>query len=580
MYHKRKLNFQNFENNGEGNIWSLFWYGRIFFNKSKSKFFIEAYFVKLNTDNYYLSSIDKNRIEKLEFPFSKSVLFPLCSQFDSNGKFIKMSNAYDNNGNLIKNGLYVFDNVSLNNNDFRISNLENILSETLFPNIKENGISIYENASYFIVEKYKYKYIIPIDVILKYFFGYSSLLLYFLISNRLKSYVFKKQFDEDPKQKKLFYKSKQISRFDVSTIAKYYFTKNDYAEKMILGIGAYFNAGMLNDYLPQRSFIKFKIPFDFTCHFKIVGQYATNPNSDNKIVVVNQILEIRGEEDFFLTSEEIDIIDTDSSQHNNNDEKDSESGNNNNGNAKPIKDPNLNSDDVKDEMPLDQENFDEIINNPIILRNTFNFSPKINPLVQHKDEEENESFFEDRRPDDHPDFPDYSGGKKKRKINNLTKNEWAEIIEKVKLCLINEHKYQVNRLSQSETEFQTNTIILELVYNDLKYYIVESGSRNYFPLFTNQRREDIIEFNVISDIINIINKEYKGSWLVLSRKKSLKSINIFSEIKFLEENDIVFLRNNTHQIIGEGKIDSTDQTAKNLANKIHNKILKDIKEIT
>ena len=170
-----------------------------------------------------------------------------------------------------------------------------------------------------------------------------------------------------------------------------------------------------------------------------------------------------------MTNEGIDIIDTDSSKVNNNDEKDSESGNNNGNNAKPIKDPNLNGDDVKDEIPLDQENSDEIINNPVILRNTFNFSPKINLLVQHIDEEENESFFEDRRPDDHSDFPDYSGGKKKRKINNLTKNEWAEIIEKVKFYLISEHKYQVNRLSQSETEFQTNTIIFELVFNDLKY---------------------------------------------------------------------------------------------------------------
>ena len=60
----------------------------------------------------------------------------------------------------------------------------------------------------------------------------------------------------------------------------------------------------------------------------------------------------------------------------------------------------------------------------------------------------------------------------------------------------------------------------------------------------------------------------------------MKSIDVFSKIKFLEENDIVFLRNNTHQIIGEGKTDSIDQTAKNLANKIHKKILKDIKEIT
>ncbi len=70
MHHKRKLNFKHIKNNKKNSIWSLFWYGRIFFNKSKSKFFIEAYFVKLNTDNYSLNSIDKNRIEKLEFPFS------------------------------------------------------------------------------------------------------------------------------------------------------------------------------------------------------------------------------------------------------------------------------------------------------------------------------------------------------------------------------------------------------------------------------------------------------------------------------------------------------------------------------
>src|SRR5690606_29784660 len=118
MHYKRKLDFKGFKENREENIWSLFWYGRIYFNKKKSKFFIEAYFVLLNTDNYYLSSIDKSRIEKLELPFSKSILFPLCSQFDFKGKFIKMSNAYDDKGNLAKNGLYVFDNISLDNNDF------------------------------------------------------------------------------------------------------------------------------------------------------------------------------------------------------------------------------------------------------------------------------------------------------------------------------------------------------------------------------------------------------------------------------------------------------------------------------
>ena len=578
MHYKRKLDFKGFKENREENIWSLFWYGRIYFNKKKSKFFIEAYFVLLNTDNYYLSSIDKSRIEKLELPFSKSILFPLCSQFDSKGKFIKMSNAYDDKGNLAKNGLYEFESISLNNNNFRISNLETIFSNTLFPNINENGASIYENASYFILEKNMYRYVIPIDVMLKYFFGYSSLLLYFLISNRLKGCVFKKSFDKDTQKGKLFYDSKQISRFDVKAIAKYYFTKNDYAEKMFSGIGAYFEAVRLNQHLQQKSFIKFKIPFDFTCDFKVVGQYITPFNSDKKIVLVNQILDITSEEDFFLTKGEIDIIDINSSQVNENNEKDSENGNNN-GNSRPIKDPNVKGDDSKDEMPLDQNNNDEIVNNPVILRNTFNFSPKINPLVLQKDEEGNDTYYKDKRPEDHPDFPDYSGDKKNRKINNLTKNEWAEIIEKVQLYLINEYKYQVNRLSKRENELLTNTIIFELVFNDLKYYIVESGSGNYFPLFANHRREDIIEYSVINEIIKIINDKYKRSWSVLSRKQSLKSIENFSKIKFLEENDIVFLRNNTHQIMGEGENDSIEQTVKNLANKIHKKILKDLEGI-
>lgn len=578
MHYKRKLNFKGFKENKDENIWSLFWYGRIYFNKKKSKFFIEAYFVLLNTDNYYLSSIDKSRIEKLELPFSKSILFPLCSQFDSKGKFIKMSNAYDDKGNLAKNGLYEFESISLNNNNFRISNLETIFSNTLFPNINENGASIYENAYYFQIDKYKYKYVIPIDVMLKFFFGYSSLLLYFLISNRLKDCIKEKSFDKDTKKGKLFYKSKNIARKDISAIAKYYFTKDDYAEKMFSKIGSFFEKVMINNQLPERRFIKFKIPFDFTCDFKVVGQYITPFNSEKKIVLVNQILDITAEEDFFLTKGEIDIIDVDSSLANQNNVKDSENGNNN-GNSRPIKDPNLNGDDIKDEMPLDQNNNDETVNNPVILRNTFNFSPKINPLVIRKNEEENEYFFIDKRPEDHADFPDYSGGKKNRKINNLTKNEWAEIIDKVQLYLINEYKYQVNRLSQRENELLTNTIIFELVFNDLKYYIVESGSGNYFPLFANHRREDIIEYSVINEIIKIINDKYKRSWSVLSRKQSLKSIENFSKIKFLEENDIVFLRNNTHQIMGEGENDSIDQTAKNLANKIHKKILKDLKEI-
>lgn len=106
IHHKRTLYFKNFENNDEGNIWSLFWYGRVFFKSRDSRFYIEAYFVLMKNDNYFLDSINKNRIEKVEIPFTKSILFPLSSQFDYEGKFIRMSNLYDDNGEFLRNGLY------------------------------------------------------------------------------------------------------------------------------------------------------------------------------------------------------------------------------------------------------------------------------------------------------------------------------------------------------------------------------------------------------------------------------------------------------------------------------------------
>ena len=77
----------------------------------------------------------------------------------------------------------------------------------------------------------------------------------------------------------------------------------------------------------------------------------------------------------------------------------------------------------------------------------------------------------------------------------------------------------------------------------------------------------------------IINKKCKSSWSVVSSKKSLKSIDKFSSIDFLKDNDISFLRNNTHEIIGEfGKDDIRTKTIENLANKIHKKILADLRE--
>src|SRR5688572_30643742 len=144
MHHKRKLNFKHFENNDEGNIWSLFWYGRVFFKLSESRFYIEAYFALMKNDNYYLDSINKRRIEKVEMPFTKSVIFPLSSQFDYEGKYIRMSDLNNDKG------LYKSRKLELNKYSFRIKGLDDILSNTLFPDIIENEMSIYKESSYFI----------------------------------------------------------------------------------------------------------------------------------------------------------------------------------------------------------------------------------------------------------------------------------------------------------------------------------------------------------------------------------------------------------------------------------------------
>ena len=69
IHHKRTINFKNFANNVEGNIWSLFWYGKIFFNYSESRFYIEAYLALMRNDDYFLDNINKHRIEKVEILF-------------------------------------------------------------------------------------------------------------------------------------------------------------------------------------------------------------------------------------------------------------------------------------------------------------------------------------------------------------------------------------------------------------------------------------------------------------------------------------------------------------------------------
>lgn len=590
MHHKRKLHFSNFENNNKGNIWSLFWYGKIFFKFSESRFYIEAYLALMRNDNYFLDNINKNRIEKVEIPFSKSILFPLSSQFDYQGKFICMSSIYSNDGELLRNGLYKTNRLKISNDyNFRIKELDNIFSNTLFPDVIENGVSIYKNSSYFtrkiesIIKKegeddkkITYQYIIPIDVVLKFFIGYSSLILDLLITNRMCYAIFNKSFDSKTRKGKLYYDSNYITRSDASLIAKYYFTKNNYAEKLIYDIGSYFSTLRLNN-INEGSFIKYKIPFDFPCDFVFVGQYLTKNISELalKKIIVNQILEISSNEEFFLVDGDIDLIDTNCSQ-NQDDEQNESNGKNvrTNNETKPT---NGNSNESED-LPLNMSNNDRIIDNPVVLRNCFTDSPDVKYSVISKDKEENLIYVNDERPDNHQDFSN-NDESKERNVNNYKIINWIEILEEATEYLVKRYYYKKERLSDKTSEKLTKKIIFGLTYEGVNYYILDSGANNYFPLFRNKNKNESIDINVIYEMIEIIKREYKSSWAIVSSKKSLKNINKFSRISFLEKQDILFLRNNTHQLIGEEGVDDVRaKTVENLANKIHKKILKDLKE--
>ena len=590
IHHKRTLYFKNFENNYEGNIWSLFWYGRVFFNYSESRFYIEAYLALMRNDDYFLNNINKNRIEKVEIPFSKSILFPLSSQFDYQGKFLSMSSLYNSDGEVLRNGLYKTNRLKISNDyNFRITELDNIFSNTLFPDVIENGVSIYRDSSYFtrkiesIIKKEGeddkkiiYQYIIPIDVILKFFVGYSSLILDLLITNRLRYAIFNKSFDSKTRKGKLYYDSNYITRSDASLIAKYFFTKNNYAEKLFYNIGSYFSMLRLNN-IKEGSFIKYKIPFDFPCDFIFVGQYFTKNNSEISLkkIIVNQILEISADKDFFLVDGEIDLIDTNSSQ-NQSDEQNTTNGKDvrTNNETKPT---NENSNESED-LPLNINNNDRIIDNPVVLRNCFTESPVINHLVMSEDKNGNPIYLNDERPDEHQDFSgnDEPNG---RNINNFKDFEWIEIIEEALDYLEKEYHYKKERLSDTIREKLTKKIIFSLTCKGVNYYILDSGGNNYFPLFRNKNKYKSIDIDAIYDIINVIKKDFKSSWSIVSTKKSLKSIDKFLSIDFFKDNDISFLRNNTHEIIGEfGKDDVRTKTMENLANKIHKKIIADLRE--
>jgi hypothetical protein len=580
MHHKRKLNFKHFENNVEENIWSLFWYGRIFFKLSESRFYIEAYFVLMKSDNYYMGSINKKRLEKVEMPFSKSVLFPLSSQFDYEGKYIRMSDLYNDKG------LYKTRRLELNKYSFRIKGLDDILSNTLFPNIIENEMSIYKESSYFIstinsvlknnegeLQNIVNHYIIPVDVILKYFLGFSSLIFDLLITDRLRDAIFGDSIDPVTGKGKLYYNSNYITRADASKIAKYYFTKNNKAKKMFNDIGLHFRKIRYHN-SQEGSFIKFKIPFDFPCDFVFVGQYLTKNNSDSNVrkIIVNQILEMSADENFFLVDGDIDLIDTNYTQNQNDEENESK-----------VKDIRIN-DDVKPtnetetgDLPLGINNNDRIVDNPVILRDCFTDSPRVNHLVPGKDKDGNPIYIDDERPVDHPDFPYYEGTNR-RKTTNYTNIPWIEIIEEAVEYLVNKKQYQMEKLSDKVTERLNEKIIFNLMYNDVNYYILDSGGNNYFPLFRNKNKNESIDINYINEMIEIIKNQYKSSWSIVSSKKSLKNLKKFSKFSFLEENDILFLRNNTHQLIEKEGKDTRIETVENLGNKIHKKILKDLKE--
>jgi len=160
------------------------------------------------------------------------------------------------------------------------------LKGSYFPLWTHKKDFIYQGYPYFYKEIDYYgkkKLIIPIQVILSYFYYLSPRCIHDILHNDFRKGVI--GLKSDGSNYKLEYKSSIIRDREVRLLGKYYFTNSKFALKEIFQLPNNILTKILND--PKGYYLSAKIPFEFDCSFHFYGQYIDeeNKNKEQKFLV-------------------------------------------------------------------------------------------------------------------------------------------------------------------------------------------------------------------------------------------------------------------------------------------------------
>ncbi len=296
----------------EGLNWVLFHYGRSYFDEVKNRVYRECYFkIAHRKKTFHIENWKKeDTLIKIDVPEESSYYYPIGSTFNHNGKFLKAPKTSK------KDRLYEVPNVKLSfKKNYKNEGFHELLKNTKYP--IWNNENIYKDCPYYYTEVNRFgvttKIIIPIQVILSYFFYLSPMCIYSILHrgfhDGIGEYFFNKNTPTLP------YKSNIIREQELRILGKYVFTYNkQYSIYCIRRIRDGFAEKYINDLKLNKKgkhYLTTGIPFKFDFLYNLTGLYIDEyEKGEDQKFLVYKINSINPPKDFnFFKYDSFDILD-------------------------------------------------------------------------------------------------------------------------------------------------------------------------------------------------------------------------------------------------------------------------------
>lgn len=528
MGFKKKLSFTPFkDNNNERTYWMLVWYGAITFNPKEREYLIDAYFIKTNTTLYYIND-EIEIIEKLTINFRKSLIFPLGSIFNYEGRLNTLPNE------SIRGILERIIPIYIENDLKSIE--DNLMNSNFFKLLQKLDPHISSSLTYIKHSQNEYK-IIPNYVLFKHFYYFSETAVKNILNNELIDFIKKEEINNIDY---LFYNSKVVKPYDIKFLGKYFYTKWDYGEKFFNEIGNELYKLKLAKKGELKYYFKNVIPFMNILKYTTLGFYLENNKiqktdlNNPKIFIVNDIksteiyvsyhklltqeLEYEVKEVKFFTKDNIKYVDINKLKE--------ENLTNTNGHG--VEQTNETG------LILDAEIKNYIIDNPIntfvdkiiLLQdfNAFNLTPNLEEISNEELSKIKILINKDE-------------GLRNIIINANSNHSKEKIIEYIK---VNLDYYALTRVAlealNEDSEFLTRYYFKEEIekwkhefyeidYFNQNYYIIESG-KGFYSVILRKRDHSEIPYDNLKFIFKTALDKHRLNWSFIKSKNKFDNFGL------------------------------------------------------